>query len=283
MKVYDIRVRPPFKGFLKCKMYADRDRTRGNTLARGQAIPRALETLDVADTLSEMDSAGVVHGLVAARVEGNPMFDGVSNEDVLELVREHPDRFSAAVAVDPLGGKAAADEMERLSRDNLVVAGVVEPGILPEPAFIDDRRVDPVWEVCQELDLPVLAMGGGVAGPEVAYADPIMLDRVATRFPRLKIVAVHGGWPFVTQMLGVAFRRPNVYVAPDLYLPNMPGWRDYVDAANTYLQDRFLTGTAYPFGAFDTYLAQVRKMPFHKDVFPKILYENAASLFRRKT
>ena len=283
MRIYDIRVRPPFKGFLKCRMYADRDRTRSNTSARGQKVPLALESLDVADTLKEMAEAGITHGLVSARVEGNPIFDGVSNEDVLELVDAHPKQFSAAVAVDPLGGQKAADAIERLSKNASVVAGVVEPGILKDPAYLDDRRIDPIWEACGALNLPVLAMGGGVAGPDVGYADPVLLDRVAARFPKVNIVAVHGGWPYVTQILGVAFRRPNIYVSPDLYLPNMPGWRDYVDAANSYLQDRFLTATAYPFAAFGTYMEQVRAMPFQKDILPKILFDNAARLFRHSS
>ena len=37
----------------------------------------------------------------------------------------------------------------------------------------------------------------------------------------MKIVVSHGGWPWVHQMLHIAFRRPNVYLSPDQYLAQM--------------------------------------------------------------
>ena len=35
-----------------------------------------------------------------------------------------------------------------------------------------------------------------------------------------------------------------------MYMYNMPGVSDYVMAANTFLSERFLFGTAYPFIGF---------------------------------
>lgn len=280
-RIYDIRVRPPYKGFLNCLMYANRERTSANMRARGMSVPKVIETLNLADAVRECHEAGVVKAIVPARVP-NPIFDGAPNDDVLELAAMHPDLFVAAVAVDPLGGAAAAEEIRRHAKNPAVVAVVVEPGIVKEPAYLDDKRINPVWEECQSLGLPVLAMGGGVAGPDVSYADPVPLDRVAVRFPKLSIVAVHGGWPFVTPMLGIAFRRPNIYVCADLYMLKMPGWRDYVDAANLYLEDRFLFGTAYPFNGFKEYADKFAELPFRKEILGKLMHDNAARLFARK-
>lgn len=70
--------------------------------------------------------------------------------------------------------------------------------------------------------------------------------QIAAEFPRLQTVAAHGCWPWVTEILGVAYRRPNLYVSPDMYLVNMPGALDYVRATNYYLEDRFLFASAYP-------------------------------------
>ena len=54
-------------------------------------------------------------------------------------------------------------------------------------------------------------------------------------FPDLRIVVSHGNWPWVSEILHVAFRRPNVYLSPDMYLYNMPGMDDYLRAANGFL------------------------------------------------
>jgi hypothetical protein len=88
-------------------------------------------------------------------------------------------------------------------------------------------------------------MAGGNAGPDLTFSHPVQVDRLADRHPKLQIIAAHGSWPWVTEILGVAFRRTNVWVSPDMYL-FLPGGQMYVEAANGYLQDRFLFGTAYP-------------------------------------
>jgi predicted TIM-barrel fold metal-dependent hydrolase len=92
---------------------------------------------------------------------------------------------------------------------------------------------------------------------------------------------VHAGWPFVTQMLGIAFRRANIYVCADLYMLGLPGWRDYVDAANLYLEDRFLFGTAYPFNGLQEYADKFVDLPFRREILGKLMYDNSAALFLR--
>ena len=61
----------------------------------------------------------------------------------------------------------------------------------------------------------------------------------------MTVINTHGGYPWVTEILFVAFKRPNLYLCPDMYMYNMPGVSDYVMAANTFLSERFLFGTAY--------------------------------------
>ena len=107
------------------------------------------------------------------------------------------------------------------------------------------------------MGLPAFITGGD-ANPDISYASPVALDRMARDFPRLDVVAVHGGWPWVTETLGVAWRRPNVWVMPDLYWANMPGQADYTAAANGYLRDRMLFATSYPAVNIEQYVAALR-------------------------
>ena len=83
------------------------------------------------------------------------------------------------------------------------------------------------------------------------------------------IGAVVGG------ILFVAFKRPNLYLCPDMYMYNMPGVSDYVMAANTFLSERFLFGTAYPFIGFREGVEQFKALPFKPEVLPNLLYRNA--------
>jgi predicted TIM-barrel fold metal-dependent hydrolase len=111
---------------------------------------------------------------------------------------------------------------------------------------IDDRRLYPIYAHCEDKTVPVIILAGGNAGPDIGYTVPIALDRALADFPKLKVVAAHGGWPWVNQVLHVAFRRPNLYLSPDMYFVNMPGMDDYLKAANGFLAERFIYASSFP-------------------------------------
>lgn len=50
---------------------------------------------------------------------------------------------------------------------------------------------------------------------------------------------------------------------------------EYVTAANYYLQDRFMFGTAYPFIPHKEAVSMFKAMPFNPEVFEKVMYKNA--------
>ena len=91
----------------------------------------------------------------------------------------------------------------------------------------------------------------------------------------MTVINTRGGYPWVTEILFVAFKRPNLYLCPDMYMYNMPGVSDYVMAANTFLSERFLFGTAYPFIGFREGVEQFKALPFKPEVLPNLLYRNA--------
>ena len=72
------------------------------------------------------------------------------------------------------------------------------------------------------------------------------IERTAADFPKTNFIISHGGWPWVQQILGVCFFQKNIYLCPDMYLFNCSGAADYIMAANNFMQDRFLYGSAYP-------------------------------------
>ena len=144
------------------------------------------------------------------------------------------------------------------------------------PIYPDDRRLYPIYAHCEDRNIPAIIMAGGNAGPDLSYSFPVHVDRVAGDFPRMKIVVSHGGWPWVSEILHVAFRRENVYISPDQYLCGMPCTDEYVRAANGFLADRFLYGSSYPFLCAKAYLAWFRKLPIKPEVMERLLYRNAA-------
>ena len=96
----------------------------------------------------------------------------------------------------------------------------------------------------------------------------------------MKICISHGGWPQVQSMLAVAMRCPNVYLMPDCYL-YIPGWpyaRDYVKAANNYLEVPHALRQRLSPARLRAVLAGLVRAAFEPDALKANLYDNAARL-----
>jgi len=225
--------------------------------------------------IQEMDEAGIVYGVAPVRVPTNG-----DNNDAVQLMEEYPNRFLGIPWIDPLQTQQALQEIDQYVLQGPCKAIMVEPGIstTPEHWFADDERVFPIYEKCQQENIPVLmSFGGRMADP--IYYQPRFLYNIAQAFPKLKVVACHGGWPRVTEMCYIATECPNIYLSPDTWMMSFaPGASEYVVAANYILQDKIAFGTAYPAIrlplAVEDYVKRLRP-----EVADKILYLNGAKIF----
>jgi uncharacterized protein len=197
-------------------------------------------------------------GVVVGRNSG--FLGSVANADVMEFVNAYPGRFFAVASID-LSNRGTAIR----GIDEAMAAGYkainIEPGAQVVPMLADDRRLYPIYAHCEDAAVPVILLAGGNAGPDLAYTVPVALDRVLGDFPRLKVAAAHGGWPWVHQFLHIAFRRPNLYLSPDMYLINMPGMSDYLKAADGFLAERFIYGSSFPLCPVDGYMEWFQTLP----------------------
>lgn len=277
MKIIDFRVRPPMPGIDNQIFWTNPQRRDGFNRKLGfTPAPSALQA-SLPLLFEEMDAVGVTLGVVIGRVSAS--LGTTSNDDVAKTVNAHPDRFVGIAGVDPLDRRAAMDEIDRAA--SLGLRGInLEPGTYRIPLHADDRRLYPIYGHCEDRDLPIVLMTGGNPGPDLSYTDPVAVDRVAADFPKLKIVISHGNWPWVHQILHVAFRRPNIFLSPDMYLFDLPGSDDYVKAADTYLADQFIYASAYPFTPLKDYAERFLKLPIRPESMRKVLYDNAARILK---
>jgi len=275
--IIDFRIRPPYGSYLSTIMYRDLEYCGANFTQRmGMYHADSVKKRSMELMFKEMDEVGITKGVVPGR-KANPRLGTVDNKEIVELVKQYPDRFIGFPGIDPTSNNAIF-EIEELVLKGVCTGIVMEPGVLTEPIYADDKRIYPVYEFCQSEDIPVILMNGGNAGPDLSYSMPIAVDRVAVAFPKLKLIISHGGWPWVTEMLHVSWRRQNVYVSPDMYMVNFPGCRDYVTAANYMLRDRFLFGTSYPFIPFKDGVSYFKNCGVKEELLPDLMYNNAAKL-----
>ena len=280
--IIDMRCRPPLPEF---REYFDIPRITWHGRRTGaREVSRAFVEGSMDLFFEEMKTAGidiaVVQGRNSPEVFMGRKFNAafIKNERIAELQDTYRGRIIGLAGIDPTNTiHNAVKETERCIR-SLGLKGIfLEPGrawgVGP-----DDERLFPIYEKCLELKVPVSIMSGPYAGPDIGVSDPLYIDRLATRYPELQIILGHGCYPFVQQILGVAFKHPNVHVSPDMYL-FAPGGRAYVEAANSVLREQIVYGSAYPLRPLVQTIEDTRKLPFEKDVLEDYFAGNSKRIF----
>jgi predicted TIM-barrel fold metal-dependent hydrolase len=87
-----------------------------------------------------------------------------------------------------------------------------------EPA---SPQLEQYWSVAEELDIPV-GIHMGLGPPGAAYvgfpayrmrlSNPLLLEDVLVRHPKLRVYVCHAGWPFINELIGLLYAHPQVYV-----------------------------------------------------------------------
>jgi len=281
--VIDFRVRPPFGGFTATAIFNKRPANPEPWNARPlqMNIPyyRSFAEHSMEAFIQEMDAAGIGLAVVMGR-QSPPQYGSVPNEDLVELLRLHPGRFLAFGGVNGSDPQAAAREIERCAAWGF--RGIAfDNGWSDPPLYDDAESLMPLYALCEEKRLIVSFTSSIFVGPDLTYCDPVHIQRVARRFPKLPIVVPHAAWPYAVQICGVAFQCSNVHLIPDFYgyIPNTPGAEEYVKAANYYLGHRLLFGSSYPVRPLGQSVEQFRALPFASDAIRwRCLGGNAARL-----
>lgn len=278
MTIIDMRVRPPFGSFL------NDPRLNGETFLNAmtgmfkyQPVPsqqnHRIETL-----VAEMDECGVTASLIPVR---KPC--GGDNESIAPLMKAYPGRFIAFAGI----GLGDSPELSLETVETYVVHGdfrgvAIEPQLEPGIGRMDHENAMPLYEKLNAGRIPLMVTFGAYGHGTLADIAPDIVDRVAVRFPDMPIIIGHAGWPNVTQMCWIAFKRPNVYLSPD-YMAGYAGGAEYLRAACTMLENKVMFGSAYPIlsqrHALGLYRETAGKLGMSASALEKLLGGNAARLF----
>jgi len=230
--------------------------------------------------LADMDGAAIERAVLQAEWGFGDY--RAMNAAVIRICREHPDRFIPYVTVNPAEDDDMAAVVQREVRDNGARGVNLQP--FAYRLHCDDRRFYPLYDVCSDLGVPVTVhcSVNFSADRPIEFGRPLHLDQVACDFPGLTLIANHGGWPWVTEMVAVAWKHPNVYVELGAISPKYiarpgTGWEPLLVYGRSLLQDRVLWATdcMLPFARS---LAEARQLPLPPEVIDKWLGLNAARL-----
>ena len=279
MKIIDFRFRPHTRSILQG--LAESPIFRDSLLSTGvnlkEFVNGAEEVPDIARALHKDNIAKAV--LVGRDAETTYGFKSNNNE-IKKFFDVDRDLFVAFAGLDPHKGMKAVYELEKRVEEDGFSGAAIDPiyNMIP----VDHARFYPLYAKCVELDIPiVITTGPAKYTPSTtsSFAHPDMIDRVAADFPDLRIVVSHGAWPYVSEMIGVAFRNKNIFVEFSEY-EEFPQGEAYIEAAKTILQDQIVFASAHPFVHYKDAIDLYGSFGFSEEIYKKVMYKNAAKILK---
>ena len=217
-------------------------------------------------------------------------------QHVEEWSKAAPDRFMPGLAFAPTFERFAyaIDELRELhSQGRLAVLGeVLTQYVGIEPV---DARLEPYWQLMEELDVPVgIHIGPGPPGAfyegykgyRARMHSALTLEEVLIKHPALRVYIMHAGFPLLEDLLALLYSHPQVFVDVGAIV-----WHQPREAFYSYLQrifeagfgDRVMFGSdqmVWP-GVIERSIASINNAPFLNGAQKRdVLYNNAARFLR---
>ena len=164
-----------------------------------------------------------------------------------------------------------------------------------EGAAPNDPRLEPYWALAEELDIPAaLHVGPGPPGAvtlgiktfRMAAGDPLLLEEVLVKHPKLRLYVMHAGWPNADRMIALMYAFPQVCVDTGVidYTQPRPEFHAYLKRlVEAGYGKRIMFGSdqmVWP-GAMGPAIEAITSAPFLTPAQKRdILHDNAARFLR---
>jgi predicted TIM-barrel fold metal-dependent hydrolase len=242
-----------------------------------------LNGVSLEQQLDQMDRANIRRAILIAPKMGRLGLSDSWHMDpahVLDAVQKHPTRFSAQLGIDPYEGMSGVRSLERYVTEYGCIGAHLYPHWFElEP---DHRKYYPYYAKCCELDIPIqIQVGncmryGSQSLPSVGR--PILLDTVACDFPELKIIGTHVGWPWVEEMIAMAYKHPNVYISTEAYGPKY--WpSNLVHYLNSWGRNKVMFASLWPTVDLAKLRMEIMDLGLRPESAERFFYRNATELY----
>jgi predicted TIM-barrel fold metal-dependent hydrolase len=133
------------------------------------------------------------------------------NDYLLKVRDEAPGRFALTCSVDPLRDLyESVQEIETCAREGFKACKLYPTYDHFYPA---DQRLDPIYEKLLEHDMLLQIHMGWTPcqNAPMKYQMPYLLDEVAAKFPKLRVLISHMGWPHYEECMALIAKWDNLH------------------------------------------------------------------------
>jgi len=231
-----------------------------------------------------------------------PNIDGLKNpvlktpplNEVLENIKNYPNLFLAGSirVTDEKNFDTQLKELENALVKKKIIGVKLYLGY--EHFFANDLRCDVIYKLCLKYNVPVIYHTGDTWKSKTAlvrFTNPIYIDDVAVKFPKLKILISHMGNPCWTKETAeVIYKNKNVFTDFCGILSFFGKFaKDYDDSLKKEIRElvsfcgsprKLLFGSDYDIYEQKQYIDFLKEFKeFSKEDLDYIGYKNAESLF----
>ncbi len=218
--------------------------------------------------------------------ESNLYGSAVPNQYVADIIKKYPNQFIAFTGYNPHKPVESLANVEHALNNLGFKAVVFRPFI--HGCYASDQRYYPLYSLCEKKGVPIWihTSVNWMANISMYYGHPRYLEPVLIDFPRLKIIAGHGGWPWIPDVVLMLWKYDNLYADTSAHRPKYlstpdTGWDMFMRYANSTIQDKILFGSDWlSIGMhIKDVLKEIDQWPLKDSVKEKFFYKNSARVF----
>jgi len=212
------------------------------------------------------------------------------NEEIIRLCQKSGGRLSPVITAESTKKevRAAIEIAEKSRRD--VKAFKIRLGYTEASA--QSPVFEELYDYAEEEGLPVLFHTGDTANSagDLALSHPLTLDRLANRRRELTVVLCHFGNPWFADVAELIYKHPSVYTdisglttGGGAYARQFLSWLATKISEAIYYAggaEKVLFGTDYPVTRYTDALTLVKALAISRVDKERILWRNAAKVFR---
>jgi len=205
-----------------------------------------------------------------------------------ELIKSHDNIFLLGSPQIIQRGSSEAEYYKNLLNKGVIKGIKFYPG--HDPYYPTDERCFPYYELCQELNVPVIFhTGENSSNSKVAkWNDPKYIVEIANQYPNLKIIITHYYWPKLDYCYEVTKDCPNIYfetagLADKEVIEKSGGIKKIREILTKTIRDRpdqILFGTDWPMCKIKDHVGLIESLEIPPALKEKVFSENAIKIYK---